>query len=181
VLEGVDLHTTAYQVSMYSDAQEDEGVGNVRPVYSAECAAGVGCPSFVGPYRVGGGVGEFTDTEDSRDTDTRDSNALDIISGDVSQAEAMDWNSGAVVVPYVSLTAAEAPGDGEDGQSGTDDNSASTPAPVPGEEEGGQDDATTAESTLPVTGATLGGAFVIAALTLAGAGAALHRAARSRR
>ena len=56
-LSGVDLSNAGYQVSMYSDAEDGEGIGNVRPVYSAECAQGINCPSFVGPYRVGGGAG----------------------------------------------------------------------------------------------------------------------------
>ena len=205
LLEGVDLDTAGYQVSMYSDAEDGEGVGNVRPVYSAECAAGEGCPSFVGPYRVGGGAGEYTDDEESRDTDTRDSNALDIISGDVSQAEAMDWTSGAVVVPYVTLTAdgQDTPGtdDGDDkdpgtGEDGTDDDGTSDGAS--GDDTTGDDgnggsaagddaadgnsaSASAPEGGLPVSGATLGGAFLVTALALAGAGAALRRSARSRR
>lgn len=103
VLEGIDLQTTGYQVSMFSDAEESEGIGNVRPVYSAECARGVDCPSFVGPYRIGGGSGSWTDSLASRDTDTHDSNALDIISGGFPQSEVMDWTRGPVVVPYVGL------------------------------------------------------------------------------
>jgi hypothetical protein len=102
-LTGVDLSTAGYQVSMFSDAEDGEGIGNVRPVYSAECARGINCPSFVGPYRVGGGAGEWTDAVASRDTDTSDSNALDIISGQESQSEVMDWTTGPVVAPYVQL------------------------------------------------------------------------------
>jgi hypothetical protein len=102
-LAGVDLSTAGYQVSMFSDAEDGEGIGNVRPVYSAECARGINCPSFVGPYRVGGGAGEWTDAVASRDTDTSDSNALDIISGQESQSEVMDWTTGPVVAPYVQL------------------------------------------------------------------------------
>jgi len=200
LLEGVDLGAAGYQVSMYSDAEEGEGVGNVRPVYSADCAAGIGCPDFVGPYRVGGGAGEYTDDEDSRDTDTRDSNALDIISGDASQAEVMDWTRGAVVVPYVTLTAhgQDTPGtddeDGTDpapGEDGTDDDGTSdgtTDNDTVGDDTAGNDTATGSgpsasapEDGLPVTGATLGGAFLVTALALAGAGVALHRSARSRR
>ncbi len=107
VLEGVDLRNAGYQVAMFSDAEEGEGIGNVRPVYSAECSNGIGCPSFVGPYRVGGGAGSWTDADASHDTDTRDSNALDIISGGTSQAEVMDWTRGPVVAPYVRLDAAQ--------------------------------------------------------------------------
>ena len=106
-LSGMDLSNAGYQVSMYSDAEDGEGIGNVRPVYSAECAQGIGCPWFVGPYRVGGGAGEWTDAVESRDTNTTDSNALDIISGDVAQATVMDWTRGPVVVPYVQLDSAD--------------------------------------------------------------------------
>ena len=102
-LAGVDLSTAGYQVSMFSDAEDGEGIGNIRPVYSAECARGINCPSFVGPYRIGGGAGDWTDTNESWDTDTRDSNALDIISGTDSQATVMDWTKGPVVAPYVHL------------------------------------------------------------------------------
>jgi len=102
-LAGLDLATTTYQVSMFSDAEDGEGIGNVRPIYSAECAQGAGCPSFVGPYRGGGGAGDWTDAIESRDTDTRDSNAFDIISGNESQSQVMDWTAGTVVAPYVPL------------------------------------------------------------------------------
>ena len=103
-LTGLDLSTAGYQVSMFSDAEDGEGIGNIRPVYSAECARGIGCPSFVGPYRVGGGAGNWTDAVASRDTDTSDSNALDIISGSEPQSQVMDWTKGPVVAPYVKLT-----------------------------------------------------------------------------
>jgi hypothetical protein len=103
-LNGLDLASAGYQVSMFSDAEDSEGIGNIRPVYSAECAQGVSCPWFVGPYRVGGGAGNWTDTTQSRDTDTRDSNALDIISGNESQSTVMDWTKGPVVTPYVALS-----------------------------------------------------------------------------
>jgi hypothetical protein len=106
-LNGIDLSNAGYQVSMYSDAEDGEGIGNIRPVYSAECAQGINCPSFVGPYRVGGGAGEWTDALESRDTNTTDSNALDIISGDIAQATVMDWTRGPVVVPYVHLDSAD--------------------------------------------------------------------------
>lgn len=102
-IAGLDLATAKYQVSMYSDAEDGEGVGNIRPIYSADCARGIDCPSFVGPYRGGGGAGNWTDTVESRDTDTTDSNAFDIISGNEPQSEVMDWTKGPVVVPYVQL------------------------------------------------------------------------------
>ena len=34
-LSGLDLSTAGYQVSMFSDAEDGEGIGNIRPVYSA--------------------------------------------------------------------------------------------------------------------------------------------------
>jgi len=40
-LTGVDLSTAGYQVSMFSDAEDGEGIGNVRPIHSADCARGV--------------------------------------------------------------------------------------------------------------------------------------------
>jgi hypothetical protein len=103
VIDGVDLGTAGYQVSMFSAAEDGEGIGNVRPIYSAGCWQGTGCPSFVGPYRGGGGAGDWTDTSPARDTDTSDSNAFDVISASSSQATAMDWTRGPVVLPYVEL------------------------------------------------------------------------------
>lgn len=111
-LAGIDLQNAQYQVSMLSHAELGEGIGNVRPVYSAECAQGLnGCPSWVGAYRIGGGAGEPSDELESKDTDTSDSNALDIISGEHDQASVMDWHAGAVVVPYVSLADVTPPND----------------------------------------------------------------------
>jgi len=102
-LTGVDLSTAGYQVSMFSDAEDGEGIGNVRPIYSADCAKGIDCPGFVGPYRGGGGAGNWTDALESRDTDTSDSNAFDIITGQEPQSQVMDWTTGPIVVPYVQL------------------------------------------------------------------------------
>lgn len=104
VFDGVDLSRVGYQVSIFSGAEESEGQGGVRPVYSAECAQGVGCPTFVGPYRFGGGAGEWTDATETRDTDTRDSNAIDILSGRSPQSRVLDWGRGPVVVPYLFLS-----------------------------------------------------------------------------
>ncbi|WP_083890758.1 glucodextranase DOMON-like domain-containing protein [Luteimicrobium xylanilyticum] len=95
VLRGVDLRTAAYQVSMFSDAEDGEGVGNVRPVYATG-----------GQYRLGGGAGSWTDVGDAKDTDVTDSNALDVISGARPQSVVMDWTKGRVVVPYVRLDSA---------------------------------------------------------------------------
>ncbi|GAA3029656.1 glucodextranase DOMON-like domain-containing protein [Microbacterium dextranolyticum] len=108
-LGDVDLSKTGYQVSMFADAESGEGVGNVRPIYSTECAQGVGCPDFVGPYRGAGGAGSFDGDLASRDTDTRDSNAFDMITGDADQHTVMDWTRGPVVAPYVVLDTSDAP------------------------------------------------------------------------
>ncbi len=99
-----DLSTATYQVSMFSDAEDTEGIGNIRPVYSHDCWAGNGCPSFVGQYRFGGGAGTWDPSLPSMDTDTSDPNAIDIISGSTPQSTALDWTNGSpVVVPYVGL------------------------------------------------------------------------------
>lgn len=110
VFGGSDLAATGYQVAMFSDAEDGEGVGNVRPVYSAECAQGVDRPDFVGPFRGGGGAGSFTDQDPSRVTDTSDSNAFDLFTGARPQAEVMDWTRGPVIAPYLVLERAAAPG-----------------------------------------------------------------------
>ncbi|SDO68012.1 glucan 1,4-alpha-glucosidase [Nakamurella panacisegetis] len=100
-----DLATATYQVSMFSDAEDSEGIGNIRPVYSHDCWAGTGCPGFVGQYRFGGGAGTWDPSLPSVDTDTADPNAIDIISGATVQSTALDWTKGSpVVVPYLGLT-----------------------------------------------------------------------------
>ncbi|GAA3029651.1 glucodextranase DOMON-like domain-containing protein [Microbacterium dextranolyticum] len=105
-LGGIDLGSVGYQVSMLSSTEPGEGVGNVRPVYSAACGAGVGCPGFVGQYRGSGGAGQFTDAVASRDTDTTDSNAFDLITGNEDQSVVMDWTHGPVIAPYLPLDTA---------------------------------------------------------------------------
>ena len=44
---------------------------------------------------------------ESRDTDTTDSNAFDLITGSVSQATVMEWTKGLAVAPYVRLDTAD--------------------------------------------------------------------------
>jgi hypothetical protein len=102
----VDPAKAGYQVSMYSDAEDGEGIGNVRPVYSKTCwDGGDGCPWFVKPYRVGGGAGTWDGGLAAHDTDVSDSNAIDIISGSAAQSSVMDWTKGSpVTLPYVPLT-----------------------------------------------------------------------------
>lgn len=101
-----DLSTAGYQVSMFSDAENGEGIGNVRPVYSLDCwNGGNGCPWFVKPYRFGGGAGNWDGSIPAQDTDTSDPNAIDIISGWTPQSAALDWTHGSpVTVPYVPIT-----------------------------------------------------------------------------
>jgi glucan 1,4-alpha-glucosidase len=100
-----DLAAARYQVSMFSDAEDGEGIGNIRPVYSLACWNGAnGCEWWVKSYRFGGGAGDW-DGSASHDTDTRDPNAIDIISGSTAQSTAMNWTAGAPVsVPYVPIT-----------------------------------------------------------------------------
>ena len=101
----VDPAKAQYQVSMYSDAEDGEGIGNVRPVYSQACwSGGDGCPGFVGSYRLGGGAGTWDCGVPAQDSDTSDSNAMDIISGTAAQSTIMDWTAGSpITVPYVPL------------------------------------------------------------------------------
>ena len=97
---GTDLATAGYQVSLFSDADDSEGIGNIRPVYSLQCWNGAGCPDFVKAYRFGGGAGNWDPSLPTFDTDTADPNAIDVISGDTPQATALDWTTThPVVVP----------------------------------------------------------------------------------
>ncbi len=76
----------------------------MRPVYSLSCwNGGDDCPSWVMPYRLGGGAGIWDGSIPSQDTDVRDSNAIDLITGAAAQATVMDWTTGPVVAPYVPL------------------------------------------------------------------------------
>ena len=92
-------------MSLFSDAEDSEGIGNVRPVYSLDCWQGNdGCPSFVGQYRFGGGAGDWNPAIPSQDTDTSDPNAIDIFSGSTPQATALDWTTASpVTVPYETI------------------------------------------------------------------------------
>lgn len=103
-LDGVNLEQIAYQVSIFSSAEDSEGIGNVRPVFSKDCWDGLNaCPTFVHQYRFGGGLGEVTDTA-AHDSVTTDSNAIDIISGTQSQAELMSLKKNQVILPFLSLS-----------------------------------------------------------------------------
>jgi len=106
-LGGLDLATAGFQVVLASHADENEGQGGIRPVYSRDfwdAAPGAGLP-WIQEYRFGGGAGEFTDANPARDTDQSDPNLLDIVvGGSADQATVLDWRSGSpVVLPYVPL------------------------------------------------------------------------------
>ena len=103
MLHRIDVGTAGYQVSMFSDADDGEGIGNVRPVYSAACWSDR-MSRVRGGVRFGGGAGSGSRPTTSVDTDTADPNAIDIISGATAQSSALDWTVTApVVVPYVQI------------------------------------------------------------------------------
>jgi hypothetical protein len=91
-------------VAMFGNAESSEGIGNVRPVYDGGYWA-AGDPSWVKEWRFGGGAGVFDGSTPSRDTDTSDPNALDVIVREgQSQAAVLDWHAASpVVVPMVEL------------------------------------------------------------------------------
>jgi len=101
----LDLATARYGVAMFGNAEAGEGVGFIRPVYDPDYWQNPP-PGFewIKEWRFGGGAGQWEDTPD-HDTDTRDSNAIDIIVGaGQAQAEVMNWEaSSPVVLPMMSL------------------------------------------------------------------------------
>lgn len=98
VFDGLDPATAGYQISMLSNAEPTEGIGLVRPVYSLEHWSELGNREF----RFGGGAGEQTGDLPSRDTDTRDPNTIDVVTGERPQAEVLDWTgSSPVVLPFL--------------------------------------------------------------------------------
>ncbi|WP_326594615.1 glycoside hydrolase family 66 protein [Streptomyces sp. NBC_01803] len=100
VFDGLDPATAGYQISMLSNAEPTEGIGLVRPVYSLEHWSELGNREF----RFGGGAGEQTGDLPSRDTDTRDPNTIDVVTGERPQAEVLDWTgSSPVVLPFLPL------------------------------------------------------------------------------
>ncbi|MEU4745456.1 hypothetical protein AB0G02_34030, partial [Actinosynnema sp. NPDC023658] len=103
---GLDLVTAGYQVSIYSNAEPGEGIGLVRPVYS-KAHWDNGFP-WTREFRFGGGAGEQSFDLPSRDTDTRDPNTIDVITGDADQAAVLDWTTTSpVVLPFVDLLPGE--------------------------------------------------------------------------
>ncbi|MEA3552678.1 glucan 1,4-alpha-glucosidase [Pseudarthrobacter sp. C1] len=93
-----------FAVAMFGNAEPGEGIGNVRPVYDGGYWA-AGDPSWIKEWRFGGGAGVFDGSTPSRDTDTSDPNALDVVVREgQSQAAVLDWQAASpVVVPMVGL------------------------------------------------------------------------------
>jgi hypothetical protein len=94
-LGGLDPAAALYGTAMLGNAEEGEGIGFVRPVYSLDYwtnpPAGM---EWVTQFRFGGGAGEIDFGLASKDTDTRDPNALDVIVGSgQSQAQVLDWTA----------------------------------------------------------------------------------------
>lgn len=106
-LGDIVMADASYAVVMLSHAAGDEGVGDIRPVYSLDYwqnspSVGMG---WIQEYRFGGGAGEWTGDTAAKDTDTSDPNALDVLVPDgMSQSTVLDWTAGSpVVIPYVTL------------------------------------------------------------------------------
>ena len=94
-LGGIDPAGALYGTAMLGNAEAGEGIGYVRPVYSLEYwshpPAGM---EWVTAFRFGGGAGEIDFALPSKDADTRDPNALDVIVGPgQSQAQVLDWTA----------------------------------------------------------------------------------------
>ncbi|WP_455708913.1 hypothetical protein [Amycolatopsis thermoflava] len=94
----------ATQVSIYFNAEPGEGTGLVRTVYS-KAHWDNGFP-WTKEFRFGGGAGEQSFDLPSRDTDTRDPNTIDVITGDANQAAVLDWTTTSPVVLHFVETAA---------------------------------------------------------------------------
>jgi hypothetical protein len=75
----------------------------VRPVYSL--GFWNNGPAFVKQFRFGGGAGELDSGLPSKDTDTSDPNALDVIVGSgQSQSSVLDWQTASPVqLPMLEL------------------------------------------------------------------------------
>jgi hypothetical protein len=106
-LAGLDLATARYGTAMLGNAEAGEGIGYVRPVYSFDywnTTPNIGW-GWVKEYRFGGGAGELDFGLASKDTDTRDPNALDVIVGpDQTQAAVLNWRAAAPVrLPMLPL------------------------------------------------------------------------------
>src|SRR5215207_7078099 len=105
-LGGLDPAAALYGTAMLGNAEEGEGIGFVRPVYAFDYwsnpPAGM---EWVTQFRFGGGAGELDFDLPSKDTDTRDPNALDVIVGSgQSQEQVLDWTAGSPVqLPMLPL------------------------------------------------------------------------------
>jgi glucan 1,4-alpha-glucosidase len=102
-----DLAAARYQVAMLSSAEPGEGIGFARPVYDLaywESTAGTDM-WWIHDFRFGGGAGVFDGSLESRDTDTRDPNIVDVLVGPgQEQGEVLDWETRSpVALPYVEL------------------------------------------------------------------------------
>ncbi|HEY5753259.1 MAG TPA: glucan 1,4-alpha-glucosidase [Chthoniobacterales bacterium] len=98
-LGSLDPATASYGVAMLCHGGDGEGIGFVRPVYSFEYwnnpPSGMG---WVKEYRFGGGAGEIDFGLASKDTDTRDPNAIDVIVGPgQTQSSVLDWQTASPV------------------------------------------------------------------------------------
>ena len=104
-LPDVDISSMRVAVAMFGNAESGQGIAFVRPVYDGDYWA-AGDPSWVKEWRFGGGAGVLDGSLPSRDTDTRDPNALDVIvRDDQSQAEVLDWRTTSpAAIPLVGLT-----------------------------------------------------------------------------
>ena len=95
-LGGLNLATARYGVAMFGNSEAGEGIGFIRPVYSLDFWNNG--PAFVKQFRFGGGAGELDFGLESKDTDTRDPNALDVIVGPgQSQSSVLDWQTASPV------------------------------------------------------------------------------------
>ena len=98
----VEVAEAGYQVAIYSNGEPGEGIGLVRPVYS-KAHWDNGFP-WTKQFRFGGGAGEQSFDLPSRDTDTRDPNTIDVITGSADQSAVLDWTTTTpVVLPFVPL------------------------------------------------------------------------------
>ncbi|TCD54417.1 dextranase [Alloscardovia theropitheci] len=109
VLGKFDVKDAKYQVSMYSSVESDAGLGNIRPIFSAECVAGraEGCDNgWLKYYRFCGAKGNYLH-DNPYNTDHTASNALDIFVGNEkrngTQAEIMSLDHDKVLFPYLKL------------------------------------------------------------------------------
>ena len=101
-LGGADAAKASYAVAMMSEADDSEGVSNIRPVIDCTLP---GTPDWASQWRICGGKGSISSTS-PYDTDTSDPNILKIFAPkDRSQHEILGSSESPVVLPFVGLTA----------------------------------------------------------------------------